>query len=435
MQGIRSAIALTSIAALAQAGCVSHEVRTIGGTEAIVATEELAEESLLDIGITEFDPGLPEEGKKLDDDIYPEVRKAEARYIPYHLKDTLQYTGQWGSVRLTPTTSDVADVNVSGTIIKSDGERVVLQVHAVDATGRTWLKKKYIARTTSWSYRADATRDGDPYQDVFNMIANDLVAARDLLEPRELKQIRTVAELRFARSLAPEAFEGHLEQGRNGRYTVNRLPARNDPMVERMLQVREREYLFVDTLNEHYEKFYGDMNDPYNEYRKYAREEAIAVRELRASSRWRKILGAAMIIGAATSSSDSRMGRVARDAAIFGGVEIFKSGLSRSAEAKVHAASLGELGGSFEAEVTPMVVEIEGNTHRLTGNAEAQYMEWRRLLQQLYMAETGLMSEMDIYTDTDLNEITPPVMQEPAPPNVSDGANSAAAPVVEQPTG
>ena len=30
------------------------------------------------------------------------VRKSEARYIPIHLRNTLQSTGQWGAVRVVP---------------------------------------------------------------------------------------------------------------------------------------------------------------------------------------------------------------------------------------------------------------------------------------------------------------------------------------------
>ena len=49
-----------------------------------------------------------------------------------------------------------------------------------------------------------------------------------------------------------------------------------------------------------------------------------------------------------------------------------------------------------------MVVEFQGTTHRLTGAAEAQYQEWRRLLRELYMAETGLISDMAIYSEPEV---------------------------------
>jgi hypothetical protein len=36
------------------------------------------------------------------------------------------------------------------------------------------------------------------------------------------------------------------------------------------------------------------------------------------------------------------------------------------------------------------VVEVEGETHELTGSAEAQYAQWRALLKRIYASETGL---------------------------------------------
>ena len=42
-----------------------------------------------------------------------------------------------------------------------------------------------------------------------------------------------------------------------------RLPADNDPMMARVLNIRDREYMFVDTLNAHYEKFYTNMRPSY----------------------------------------------------------------------------------------------------------------------------------------------------------------------------
>ena len=36
-------------------------------------------------------------------------------------------------------------------------------------------------------------------------------------------------------------------------------------------------------------------------------------------------------------------------------------------------------------------MDVEGRTLRLTGTAEEQYAEWRRLLHELYKEETGLV--------------------------------------------
>jgi hypothetical protein len=36
-------------------------------------------------------------------------------------------------------------------------------------------------------------------------------------------------------------------------------------------------------------------------------------------------------------------------------------------------------------------VEIDGETHELTGSAEVQYEKWRGLLREIYASETGLI--------------------------------------------
>ena len=66
------------------------------------------------------------------------------------------------------------------------------------------------------------------------------------------------------------------------------------------------------------------------------------------------------------------------------------AGLDQRAEIKTHTESLKQLGDSFQSEVQPMVVDVEGRTLQLKGSAEEQYAEWRQLLKELYENETGL---------------------------------------------
>jgi hypothetical protein len=94
-----------------------------------------------------------------------------------------------------------------------------------------------------------------------------------------------------------------------------------------------------------------------------------------------------IMAGAETSSS---AGSAAATAAVIGGMYAFKSGLDKRAEIKIHTESLKQLGDSFQNEVQPMVVDVEGRTLQLKGSAEEQYAEWRQLLRELYENETGL---------------------------------------------
>ena len=54
--------------------------------------------------------GLPEDESDLPEEIYPDIRRAEAKYFPYHLKTTLQSTGHWGAVRVIPNEQVVTDL-------------------------------------------------------------------------------------------------------------------------------------------------------------------------------------------------------------------------------------------------------------------------------------------------------------------------------------
>lgn len=379
------------LASFLLSACVSEQVRVVNKTQALQAQEEIPEALLLDVGIRVFDPGIPDDESTWEKkNIYPAVRRAESRYVPYTLKDTMQRTAQWGSVWVVPRDSNAVDVSVSGEVLVSDGETLALHIQVVDSTGRTWLDKKYSGAASKYSYNDELKLAMDPFQNIYNQIANDLVAARQQLSDKELKYVRTVSGLKFATEFSPGAFETYLARDRKGILTINRLPAPDDPMMGRMLQIRDREYMLFDVLDEHYENFHQSMDGPYENWRKYSYEETIARREVAESATRRKLLGAAAIIGGliVSDNSDNSAASTAGTAAVLGGIAAFKSGMDRAAEARIHEDALKELATSLEAEVRPMVVQVEGSTIELTGSAEAQYAEWRQILQQIYEAET-----------------------------------------------
>ncbi|MCP4833099.1 MAG: hypothetical protein GY886_12885, partial [Gammaproteobacteria bacterium] len=95
-------LAVIFIVLFIQACAVSRTV-TYDKVEIEAATTEIPDYALLDVGIVLFDPGIPESQEEQQKDlVFPEVRRAEARYIPYHLKGTLESTGYWGSVWVLP---------------------------------------------------------------------------------------------------------------------------------------------------------------------------------------------------------------------------------------------------------------------------------------------------------------------------------------------
>jgi hypothetical protein len=133
------------------------------------------------------------------------------------------------------------------------------------------------------------------------------------------------------------------------------------------------------------------MDDAYGNWRKYSHEELEAEAQARRDALTRQILGAVAIVGGvmASQQSTTSAGSAASTAAVIGGMYALKSGFEMRSEVKMHGESVKQLGSSFQSEVQPIVVDIEGRTLELRGSAEEQYAEWRELLKQLYENETG----------------------------------------------
>lgn len=375
-------------------GCSSRTVVIkANSTPAIQANDALPADLLIDIGITPLDPGL-EEGEVSDDEIsIPEVRRAESRFVAYHLKNTLELTGNWGAVRVTPENSVVVDLLVTGALKVSDGERLKASIKAVDSTGRVWIDKDYTDISSKFSYRNQ--RREDPFQDFYNDIANDLLAFRQTLTTADLLKTRRTSSLRFAASFSPEAFSEYMERDRRGKLVITRLPADDDPMLKRINKIKEREYLFIDTIDIFYAKFYNDMQLPYHDWREYSYDEAVKLRQTRKEARNRMLGGAAMIVGGiiAAQKSGTRAGQTSGAVAVGAGAGVVKSGFTRRKTAEIHADALKELASSLGAEIAPLVMDIEGKTVELTGSVEQQYARWRELLIKIYAEETGAVTE------------------------------------------
>lgn len=368
------------------------------------APELVSEAALLDLGVLELSPGLPGPDEKLPDTVFPDIRKAEARYFPYHLKTTLQSTGHWGAVRVIPNQRVVADLYVGGEIRHSDGERVDVELFAVDVTGRRWFERRYRTRTDRDDYAPQRNRVMDPYQNIFNEFANDLFTAYQALDADEVATLRTASRIKFYADMAPTVFGDYVEQDRDGTLQVVRLPADSDPMVGRLERIRERDALFQDTLNEHYANFYYGIALPYEDWREASREAELEYQRLRRSAILRGLAGVAVVAAASEisrgDSSDSgterRTRRTLKNYAIASGVQMAFGAFGRLSEARLQRQSIAELTESFGQEAAPLVVEVDGQTQRLSGTASAQYDQWRELLRRINLQETGFSESPDI---------------------------------------
>jgi hypothetical protein len=374
-------------------GCVNQSIKSTSVPAVATPTAAVPEEQLLDVAVVVFDPGLDD----IDEDdevlVYPEVRQAEARFMPLVLSEAIQDSGAWGAVRVVPNDTQITDVIVRGKILHSDGEELQLAITATDSRGRLWLEKTYTGNASRYAYDTTTRNPHDPFQAVYNTIANDLLRELEELEPRERSDVRLVTELVFARSFSPDAFDGYLDKNRNGEYVVKRLPAEDDPMLLRVREIRERDRVYVDTLQAYYVNFDTLMEPPYQEWRENSYHASVQLQELKAESTRNLILGGVAVLAgiAAASTGDSSVTRTAGQVGILGGGYLLKSGMDKRNEAQLHVAELEELGASLEAEVAPQVIELEDHTVTLSGNVEEQYNQWRAVLADLYRAQIGEM--------------------------------------------
>jgi hypothetical protein len=294
----------------------------------------------------------------------PALRSAEADYLPSVLRETLIESGHWGAVRVVPRYDPTAEVLVTGEIRSSNGVDLELHIKAGDSTGRIWIDKDYSDFATDHGYDFDEQYQIEPFKDLFNLIANDMLEIRESLEANQLSRVLDTAMLRYAVELSPDVFERYLVKNEDGTVEVSGLPARTDPMYSRARKIRDSEYKFIDIVDEQYENFYKSMRETYGYWRRYSYELTEYNEKIEQNGSKRK------------RSRESVW--VAMD-------DVYRT----YKESKMNEDALRELASSFDSEITPIVTELEGTVVKLNGTLEAQYEDWRKLLRQIYQEETG----------------------------------------------
>ena len=181
MKSCLYAIAILSL--LNAVGCATISMTSATAPEAIEAPSDLPDAARLDVAVVEFDPGLPTDGDSIPDDLYPEIREAEAKLLAIQLKKTLAETEHWGTVSVVPVEPIAPDVMVMATILRSNGRELQLLVDVRDASGRIWFKRKYRTTAAEGSY-GSADRTLDPHRPMFNTIANAMLEARSKLDAK-----------------------------------------------------------------------------------------------------------------------------------------------------------------------------------------------------------------------------------------------------------
>ena len=387
----RQAVFTLALAFLVSA-CATHTVKTTRYTPVVQDSQDVPEDFLLAVGVSLFDPGIDEYLGDDEDTANPEIRVAESRYAPYLLAETLQRSANWGIVRVMPNSESPMDVQVNGTILRSNGEAMIIRVEVNDSRGRHWYTEEYEEVISQFSYDPQNRQKNDPFQAIYNKIANDLLAYRQRnIEASEVQEIRTVSELLFAQRFSDDAFGNYLARDRNGEYQLTALPADNDPLLGRIRSIRERDFMFIDTVQDYFATYVRQMRLPYDSWREQSYQETITLRELEASARRRFIAGAAAVVGgiAAASNGGNWATQAGGATAVGAGAFLVKSGFDKQAEARIHMQALEELGESLENAVAPQVINLDDRTITLSGSVEEQYGQWRDILADLYAVEMG----------------------------------------------
>lgn len=369
-------------------GCTSYEVRTTDFQQADKLEVETPDTYLLDVGVEVLEPDI--EGTPDDGATFTRVREAESVWVAQKLKETLEGTNAWGAVRITPDDEIIMDLQVNGKITQSDGETLALDIHIKDQTGRTWIKKSYSQAISRYAYDP-SLKENEPFQGLYNEIANDMMELLRQTTLDERQAIRSVSAMRFAQSFSPAAFDQYLVRDGEGYYQLDRLPADNDPMLNRVQSIKARDHMFVDVLQDYYFGFASNMEDPYREWRAQSYQETQLIRDLQTSARNRRLAGwLAIVGGAAASVEGNQYVATAGVVGIMAGLTELQQSYRERDEASLHIQTLSEIGQSLEEDLEPSVIELQDRTITLTGTVRDQYEEWRKILADMYYAETGI---------------------------------------------
>ncbi|MCB1664940.1 MAG: hypothetical protein KDI28_04135 [Pseudomonadales bacterium] len=340
------------------------------------------EAQALDVGVLVFtNQASEDEVARAGAAIFAEIRETETQTLPAVLRNTLLQSNQWGIVRVLPEADPSMDLIVSGTIMKSDGVDLLLHVHAVDSTGQVWLDKDYadVARVADYPDSPPSlfdhgglTYSEDPFQDIYAAIANDLLAVRNAMDATSLNRIRNVTALRYASDLSPEAFASYLETDTEGRLTVIRLPASNDPLMAHVGDIKARHEVFIDTIDEYYEALYQDVKPVYDIWRQYSFEQVTDARR---------------------SAERERSGNTDPNS-----FEAISQNYNRYKWSKIFEQEFVALASGFVSETAPAVLELSRNVNGLTGPVEEQYAQWRVLLRGLFEIEAEGLNAAEAQT-------------------------------------
>jgi hypothetical protein len=347
----------------------------VGDVNLIQAIQSPSASALLEIGVRVFGTAQKEaEEYEIGDWVFDEIIQKETQFLPHLLKNTLVDSRQWGAIRVIPDRDPSLDLIVEGGIVQSDGETLELQIRAFDSSGREWLNKTYADQSIQEEYPEstrftldntfDAINFVDPFQDIYNRIANDLVAVRTNLGEQTLRDLNLVTDMLYAGDLSPSDFSGAVKENEDGLLVIDRLPSLDDPMMARVADMKYRHHLFIDTVDEYYQTLYEDIQPAYVLWRRYSIDQ---ITEIETSQQ---------------EASQSDYGSSSGFLSLSQRYDRFKW-------SKIFEREFNDLAAGFNNELAPAFLELNSQVHGLTGTMEQQYREWRGILRRLFELENG----------------------------------------------
>lgn len=338
-------------------------------------TQNNLQHQRLNVGIVRFKTALQDDSDvNIQASVNQQILAIESQYLPIRLRNTLARSNHWGTIRNLPRDDVSMDLLIKGEVIQSDGASLSLLITAHDSRGKLWLSKRYHAQ-----FRGDDTASGrfisecsvssaadniEPFQNLYNQVANDLLDSLKRLSDTELNNIVRIAKLRHANDLLPQLFSSTFSKNSEGLYQVDRLLADNDPMLNRIDRMRARHHLFIDTVDDHYQYLYRDMNSIYRLWLGYSCERTLELKLRQLDQQDQQ------------QSANS------------GAFNALSNSYRRYKISKIFEQEWLQLASGFRQELEPFVVELDDRVYTLSGSVSDQYQQWRKVLADFYRLET-----------------------------------------------
>ena len=352
----------------------------------------------LDVNIEEFDPGLDGDSDTWKaKGIWPELRRTESRRFAYKLKEAFEKTNLFENAFITPEGDYLADIIIEGSIIVSNGEDLHLQISAKDSSNRSFINKTYKHRVKEEFYSNQRNKDSDAYDPLMRAIVGDVIKH---LSRNDLQSISKITELRYATQLNQENFSDSLKLSSRGTYSLNFIPASDDPDFINAQNIRSKDLNFRDQIQSQYKGFLSQVDPDYRIWQKEAFKISKRKREAEQAATGAAIAGVFLAIASAYAASESYSSGNYYDTGpvwgTLGAAALISQSMESKDEAKRLTANINQISASLDSQVAPTVIEFEGKALKFEGTIESQFKNWKAYLNDYFEEQNKINKEIEV---------------------------------------